>query len=449
MATTFQQLQMRLGTGIAIKSSPAGSYKDFEADVIKTSQRPYVYSMEDAMTAAKAYYAAKREKNAAKQKSTDKYLYQMRNQARYQFFMDAMDARVGFGDRMYLFWSDHFVTRSTHAAHHGVFAHYQDTIRKNMTGTFYDLLCSVILHPTMLMFLNQDRSCGPNSVQAKKDKSMGLNENLGRELLELHTLGSNAKYTQTDVRQTALLLTGLRYSTYRKGGIYLDDDFEEPGTKTILGKKYDKSSKRTFNHVKSLLAFLAMHPSTIDYVCRKLAIHFTNDTPDNSLVSAMKSEWVRTKGNLMKIYIVMVSHPAILKSKNKKVKRPVEFVISGLRAIGCTKKDLQNIGLEKFGNRVMSGMKAMGQDLYNVDGPNGWPEQASSWITPGTYAPRINWATNCPAEVMGKNLPKPNVSVDKALAGTGSSDLSLAVTRAPSLRDSIAVLLASNEFNRR
>ncbi|MEO0634642.1 MAG: DUF1800 family protein [Pseudomonadota bacterium] len=188
--------------------------------------------------------------------------------------------QTGFRERIVAFWADHFTARGQIGAFRRSTTPYiDDAIRPAIAGRFSDLLQSAVIHPVMLDYLDQARSVGPNSPFARKRagrKPAGLNENLAREVLELHTLGVNGPYTQSDVTQLAELFTGMTFDARR--GYRFRSAFAEPGAETVLGQTYPDA--RDDMSVRAALNDLAAHPATARHIAWKLAVHFTADDPD-------------------------------------------------------------------------------------------------------------------------------------------------------------------------
>ncbi len=190
-----------------------------------------------------------------------------------------------FRERLVRFWGDHFTTSSARVhPRAGPAAMREEAIRPHIAGRFADLLIAAVLHPVMLMYLSQVGSVGPNSVVGL-ELGRGLNENLAREVLELHTLGVGGPYTQTDVRQFAELLTGLQYSL--KHGFRFGPRNAEPGAEQVLGVSYGGSGPAVLDDIHQALEDIAVHPATAAHIARKLAVHFVSDDPDPDLVAQM------------------------------------------------------------------------------------------------------------------------------------------------------------------
>ncbi len=185
-------------------------------------------------------------------------------------FQRAIASRTGFRERLVAFWTDHFTVAANGPVLSALVPDLvENAIRPHVGGRFGDMLEAVTLHPAMLIYLNQVQSAGPNSVAGKR-RGKGLNENLAREVLELHTLGVGAGYTQDDVRQLAELLTGLSVD---KSGFTFRSRIAEPGAEVVLGKRYG-GGEASLGDIRAVLADIAVHPDTARHLARKLIVHF-------------------------------------------------------------------------------------------------------------------------------------------------------------------------------
>ena len=445
MSVKMQELQMKMGLGLRPGAAYANSFEDFEKEFLGARGRRMTVTTERAIQAHKEYRQTKNGQIASNA------IWDVRMGGVRDLFADAVGTQYGFADRMLFFWLDHFAVRpKNHEQHVFFIAYIQDALRKNMSRTFAELLTAVITHPMMLIFLDQATASAPNSKEQSKLKvKVPANENLARELLELHTLGSTGPYTQADVKQTSLLLAGLRYTYW--SGVTFGPWYAEPGPKRILGKVYNpKSQEPSLSHLKEFLKHLSVHPKTIDYICRKLVTHFVSDKVDQQIVNAMKAEWTKTKGNLMSVTKVMLRHNRVLQYKQHKAKRPLDFILSSLRALSVPANRMKTMKNWELNDYILKPMALMGQDIQAVPGPNGWPEDVSSWINAGNYAARIEWANRVPQRLLGSpNLPSPATFVQRALGSFASAELKTAVPRGSNRRESTTVFLASRDFNRR
>ena len=355
----------------------------------------------------------------------------------------ALDAPDGFRERLVRFWGDHF---STSAKSRQDFllpgTLIEDAIRPHVTGRFADMLKAVTLHPGMLVYLDQVLSVGPTSRAGIKGRK-GLNENLARELMELHTLGVNASYGQADVRQMAELLTGLAVD-FDKGFVF-EPRRAEPGAETVLGISYGGDGTAP---VLQALDDLAMRPETADHIARQLAVHFVSDQPDADLVAHIRAAYLKTGGDMMALYTALLNHPAAWVQTPAKARQPFEFIVGSLRALGVGGDAVIQASEKQFQRFVIQPMEAMGQPMLGPPGPDGWPEDAAAWINPSGLAARINWAMDMPAQLTAE-LPVPLDLAKRALGARAGKQLLWAVERAETIREGVGLVLASAEFNRR
>ncbi|AXC48616.1 DUF1800 domain-containing protein [Paracoccus suum] len=363
---------------------------------------------------------------------------------------DCATAQVGFGERLVQFWSDHFtVNPQGPGVAPMVVAFVEEAIRPNINGSFLDLLTAAETHPAMLLYLDQTQSVGdrsPFARKAKKPKQVGLNENLAREMMELHTLGVGAGYTQQDVRQLANLLTGLGYVPDDPDQRYFPRR-AQPGAETVLGQTFGGGRRDGIDAIHQMFAVLANRPETAKFVARKLAVHFVADEPDDALVSDLAAAWGKN-GDLPAVYAVLVSHPQLAQHFRGKVRQPFDYIASGLRALGMDRQSILGLPDQQSRRWFNRAMALMGQPFMNPSGPDGWKEAAEAWINPQLLAQRIDWAMSAP-RILLPELPDPRNFMQAALGGTESELLARAVPRAESIRDGLGVVLASNDFNRR
>ncbi len=358
-----------------------------------------------------------------------------------KFLIQAALDKNSFKQRLVAFWHDNFSVSSKNlqlGLANG--AYINEAIRPNIAGNFANLLKQAITHPAMLIYLDQFRSIGENSPIGKKRKS-GLNENLAREILELHTMGVKADYTQTDVREFAKLLTGL---TINKKGFTFNPKMSEPGIKTIFGKKYG-AKKPKLEHIYQFLDDLAMNEQTAKHIAKKLAIHFVSEQPTQQLVNHIANAYLASNADLLATYKALLEHEESQKPILQKVKPPLEYVISSIRALGLS-NELAKINNKDF-RKLYATMKKMGQELFRAKGPDGWSEKANYWITPPNLAERINWASNL-AFKYGQKID-PRELIKRVLNENASPELIHAVGDTENKWEGIALLLISPEFNRR
>lgn len=354
----------------------------------------------------------------------------------------------GFRERLTLFWKDHFTALGkTGVMRQATQTYVEEAIRLNITGSFADMLIATTTHPVMLYYLDQNVSAGPNSkvVLKKKRRNVGLNENLAREVLELHTLGVDGPYTQEDVRSLAELFTGLTVSS--KADFKFASGMAEPGTETVLGKTYGGDPAKV-GHIYSVLNDLAAHPATAQHIAHKLAVHFVADDPDPDLVAKLADSFRRTNGDLMSIYAVLLNHPSAWAPTLNNVKPPFDYVASACRALAIDPAMLFQSELQKSRFRLTNPLSVMGQPWLQPLGPNGWPEEDEAWITPQGLSARIRWAMAVP-RLLGTDLPDPETFVATALGPFASPVVSFAAGAAETRPDAIGLVLSSPAFQRR
>lgn len=355
----------------------------------------------------------------------------------------AVDATDGFRERLVRFWADHFTVRAKNrfqALFPGAFV--DEAIRPNLAADFPTLLRAAVLHPAMLNYLDQSASVGPNSRIGKR-QARGLNENLAREVIELHTLGVGSGYTQADVTQMAELLTGLTVSPEK--GLVFRPDMAEPGAETVLGQVYDGARTAP---IHAVLDDIALRPDTARHIARKLAVHFVADTPDPALVAAMADAFLATGGNLPAVYRAMFAQPAAWASPLVKARQPVDFLVAALRGLGVAGQDVAAMPTTEVGRAIYNPLAAMGQPWQQPRGPDGWPEADAFWITPQLLAARVTWAMREPARLR-QTLPDPSAFAARVLGSAADGRTVWAAARAETLADGVGVVLASPGFNRR
>lgn len=362
-----------------------------------------------------------------------------------RMMLRAILAEDGMRERLTAFWADHFtVVGKNGLLPFSVPGYIEEAIRPNITGRFADLLAAAVTHPMMLLYLDQAQSVGPDSPAAKGGKR-GLNENLARELVELHTLGVDGAYTQDDVRQLAELLTGL--TVRPREGFVFRPGMAEPGAETVLGHRYG-GKRAGLQDIRAVLEDLAAHPDTARHIARKLAVHFVSDTPDPSLVDHVAAAYASSDGALMATYAALLEHPAAWDPARQKARQPFDFIVAALRALDIPQADLMRLRAAKLRRLFYAPMQAMGQQWGRAPGPDGWPEEAAHWITPAGMAARIEWAMKAPSALMPR-LPNPRDFVVDALGGLAGADLLFAARAAETRADGVAIILVSPEFQRR
>lgn len=364
-----------------------------------------------------------------------------------KMFRNALLRRVhtatGLNERLSFFWADHFTARGkSQLVRFATSPYIEEAIRPHIAGKFEDMLIAAITHPLMLYFLNQNASVGPNS-RVGKQRGLGLNENLAREALELHTLGVDGPYSQQDVRQLAELFTGLTVD--RDIEFFFRKQTAEPGAEQVLGKVYGPETD--LSHVHAVLRDLARHPATARHISRKLARHFIADAPDTELVTHMTGRYLETDGSLFDVYAAMLSHPASWQAKAQNVKAPIDFVSSAMRALNINAPMLTTLDQRTTRAALMAPMELMGQPWEQPLGPDGWPEGNEHWINPQFMAARVSWALSAPQAILPK-LPDPRDFARKILGPVLTPEVAFAAEAAENRWEGIALVLVSPAFQR-
>jgi len=351
----------------------------------------------------------------------------------------------GFRDRLAMFWADHFTTRARNAFSRGIVTAYSaDAIRPNVAGSFATLLKAAVLHPAMLQYLDQPSSFGPNSELGKR-RGRGLNENLAREVIELHTLGVDGAYGQEDVRQLAELFTGLSVNFTK--GTFFRRKMAEPGAETVLGKRYGGMKPR-MSDIEEALDDLALHPDTARHLARKLAGHFTSDDPAPGLVEDVAAAYTASGGDLTATYHALLDHFDSWDLFGAKARRADEFIIATLRALDVPAPMFTALTRKPAAQYIFGPMAAMGQPWEEPKGPDGWPEHERAWINPQALAARIQWAMVAPRALSPGTL-EPAAFAQAALGDALSDATRFAAEAAESRWEGVGLVIASPEFNRR
>jgi uncharacterized protein (DUF1800 family) len=352
---------------------------------------------------------------------------------------------TGFFERLVYFWGDHFsATGKAGLIRRATSPYIEDGIRPFVGGRYADLLISAVTHPVMLQYLDQDGSMGPDSARAlKRGKAAGLNENLAREVMELHTLGVDGPYTQDDVRELAELFTGLSFQP--KQGRKFRKDYVEPGAETVMGKTY--ADAYSMKPVRAVLEDLAVHPATARHLSWKLAVHFVSDMPDPALIDHVSARYLETDGDLMQVYAALLEHPAAWTQEGANIKRPVDFVGSSMRALAVDPAAVIQLDERETRNLLLTPMVLMGQTWQKFSGPDGWPEEDEAWLSPQGLSGRVRWAMSGP-QVLRPDLPDPREFVETALGSRASDEVTFAATAAESKSEAIGLVLMSPAFQR-
>jgi uncharacterized protein (DUF1800 family) len=345
---------------------------------------------------------------------------------------NAVTTSAPFRERLVWFWSNHFtisLKRGQCAAVAAAFV--EEAIRPHVTGQFGDMVLAVMRHPAMLIYLDNAGSFGPDSPLGQRTHR-GLNENLARECMELHTVSPIAGYSQTDVTSFAKILTG--WSIDLKAdppGFRYRPFAHEPGTQTVLGQRFPPDEQGGV----AALAFLANHPATHRFLATKLVRHFVADDPPPDAVRRIEAVLRDTDGNLGAASAALVKLDAAWQPGTK-LRTPMEYVIAGVRALDVPPDQVPMTGI----------LAGLGQPLWAAPAPNGWPDRAVDWAAPEAMLRRIDWASGFAGRIGERDVQE---IADTTIGPLLRPETSDAIGHAGSRREAMTLLLTSPEFQRR
>ena len=349
----------------------------------------------------------------------------------------ALGAELGFAERLVWFWSNHFCVSADKGPVRPLCGAYErEAIRAHVLGRFADMLAAVESHPAMLLYLDNARSIGPDSI-AGRNQHKGLNENLAREILELHTLGVRTVYTQDDVTNFAKVITGWsivppRQDPARGGEFVFNPRMHEPGDQRVIGRTYPAGG---IEQGRAVLADLARHPATARHVAAKLARAFVADVPPPALVERLARRFLDTDGNLKELARTLVSAPEAWAAPRGKLKPPGTWFVAALRATGVTPPDIRP---------VIQAQNMLGEPLWRPPAPKGFPDDSAAWMD--GIAQRVDVANQLAARVAA--LVDPEAAIDTALGPLASAETRQTIARAASRPQALALLLMAPEFQR-
>jgi uncharacterized protein (DUF1800 family) len=350
----------------------------------------------------------------------------------------ALGAEIGFVERLTWFWSNHFCVSADKGGVRQIAGAFErEAIRANVLGHFVDMLRAVETHPAMLLYLDNARSIGPSS-QAGKNRGRGLNENLAREILELHTLGVRTVYTQDDVTSFAKIITGWSIvppaqDPARGGEFIFNPRMHEPGTQSVISEAYADAG---FDQGRRVLADLARHPATASHVAQKLARHFIADDPALALVERLARRFRDTEGDLKEMAKALVAAPEAWATPRSKLRRPTEWIVAALRATGTSVTDIRPI---------MQAQNLLGEPLWRPPAPNGFADDDATWLD--GLSQRLDVANQVALRIAP--AADPNAVFEETLAPIASAETRRTIARAESRQQALALLLMAPEFQRR
>lgn len=364
----------------------------------------------------------------------------------------AIASEAPFVERLVHFWANHFAVSADKLTTIGLAGPLEfEAVRPHVLGSFRDMLHAVERHPAMLLYLDQAQSIGPESpagrvaARAGRPQRAGLNENLAREILELHTLGVRSGYSQADVTEFARAMTGWTVAGLGRGArigpgeqagrFAFAPRLHEPGARTILGETWPQSGEA---QAAAVLDRLATHPATARHIATKLARHFAGDEPPAALVGRLEAAFLRTGGDLPSVYRALIAAPECWVPQPVKFKSPWEWTISALRGLGET----------QMAPMAVTGLLAqLGQPVWRPGSPAGWDDVAGAWAGPDALMRRTEAAERMAQRARGPIDARARAA--ELFPGALGAATGQAIARAESPGQGLALLLVSPEFLRR
>ncbi len=369
----------------------------------------------------------------------------------------AIATQAPFVERLVHFWANHFAVSVDKQPVRPLAGPFEaEAIRPNVLGNFEDMLLSVEQHPAMLLYLDQAQSIGPNSpmgaraAQRQRQRNAGLNENLAREILELHTLGAGSGYTQADVTEFARALTGWTVPGLGRGGaggarggrrngqqdaggsFLFNGRAHEPGLRTVLGQRFGENGER---QGRDILRMIAAHPATARHIATKLARHFIADDPPAAAVDRIAAAFTRSNGNLPTVYRALIDSPAAWQPGNARFRSPFEWLVGSMRALGDTLPP-------RADNLAIRHLQTLGQPLWRPGSPAGYDDHNANWAGPDALFRRVEtagrlaqFAGNIDTRALAQRIHGERLSEATATA----------IARAESPVQATAILLSSPE----
>jgi uncharacterized protein (DUF1800 family) len=366
--------------------------------------------------------------------------------ARFQF---ASTTERPFVERLTQFWSNHFAVSIDKQFLAGLAGSFErEAIRPHVLGSFTDMLLAVESHPAMLYYLDNHLSVGPHSPAAVRGerrqglRRIGINENLAREIMELHTLGVGSGYTQADVTSFAEVLTGWsigddrgRFAAGVPGEFLFRTEVHEPGAKVVLNTRYPDNGVQ---QGVAVLRDLARQQATAHFIATKLVRHFVADDPPPAAVSRVSGAFTATEGDLPSVYRALLEAKEAWLQPLAKFKTPSDFILSAYRGLMLP---------VEAGKGPLAPFELLGQRTWSPGSPAGWPDRSADWDGASALIKRIEWADAVGARIGSR---RDAAQLAPQLLGATLSDATrTAVARAASAAQAVTLLVASPEFMRR
>ena len=357
-------------------------------------------------------------------------------------FQRAAQAEVGIAERFVAFWSNHFAISAAKSGFARMIcgSYEREAIRPHIFGRFADLVRAVESHPAMLHYLDNQLSIGPDSRAGRNNPKRGLNENLAREIMELHTLGVGGGYTQTDVTTFAKILTGWTIAGPRgqvgtPGTFIFVPQWHEPEPQFLLGRSYPDTG---LTQGEAALDDIVRHPATAKFIATKLVRHFVADAPPQPLVDRLSKLFGDTDGDLMAVTLALIDADEAWAAPLTKMRSPYDYLVAVMRLLGPVPQEP---------NPLLGGLALLGQPLWTPAQPNGFADTAGAWASPEGMKLRLDMAAQIAQRT--RDIANPNDTLAVAFGAAASPETREAVARAESKQQGLALLLMSPEMQRR
>jgi uncharacterized protein (DUF1800 family) len=350
-------------------------------------------------------------------------------------------ADCGFVERLVMFWSNHFCISANKGGLARMWAgsFEREAVRPHVLGRFGDMLKAVEQHPAMLFFLDNQQSLGPDS-RAGQNRNRGLNENLAREIMELHTLGVGGGYSQDDVTSLARIITGWTYAGRQgqlgtPGTFVFNANAHQPGAQAVMGKIYQPNGVAQGEVV---LSDIARHPSTAKFIATKFVRHFVADDPPPMLVARLADVFGKSDGDLRALTMALLDSDEAWRAPLTKVRSPYEFLLASGRLLAQIPGDP---------SRYLNGLNVLGQPLWSPAGPNGFADTNAVWAAPEGIKLRLDISAQIASRLA--DTIDPRDLLELVAADAASPETRRTIALAESRQQALALLLMSPEFQRR
>lgn len=352
-------------------------------------------------------------------------------------FNHAVATDAALVERLVMFWSNHFSVEARNGYPVRVTAgnYEREAIRPHVLGFFEDMLAATTTHPAMLFYLDNGRSVGPNSPLGRRRGVTSANENLARELMELHTLGAGGGYTQDDVVELAKAMTGWMGGFHPSGnGLIYQKRVHEPGARTVLGKTYPASGQM---QLREIIPDLARHPSTARHIAGKFARHFVADSVPDALIDTLSDTFTDTGGDLRAMTLALIDADVAWDGEPKKTVPPYDFMVAVARATTATLP----------GAFIRRSARDLAQEVWMPPSPAGWPDDDGAFLGGDALLERVDFARQVARRF--STAGRADLLASELFGDTLDPFVKEAVDRAEDQNQGLVLLLMSPPFHRR